>query len=257
MDLGGDPPPHLRGGVLGSSPLLADGTMWLEATKALGQCKCPACRWHHSHGPRSDALISDPPSALFSEAIIHTERESSSLSTCPIPCPGALSPHQCPQMLFNSTDRIPGPESRSQDASSWAQQGLKHGGERAKAGLKHLARHGWGRERCPTALALMATCWECPKAGNELLHMALRWHRCLAHCANACGFGRALDPAPAGHHRELHQHCCSCCWAGNVSGCPRAWAGVLPLLTPLLVTSTQELGNQRDCSVHISKGTEL
>lgn len=36
-----------------------------------------------------------------------------------------------------SRDRIPGPESKSQDVSSWAQQGLKHGGERAKAGLKH------------------------------------------------------------------------------------------------------------------------
>lgn len=76
MDLGGDPPPHLRGGVLGSSPLLADGTMWLEATKALGQCKCPACRWHHSDGLRSDALISDPLSALFSESLSIRRREA-------------------------------------------------------------------------------------------------------------------------------------------------------------------------------------
>lgn len=31
----------------------------------------------------------------------------------------------------------------------------------------------------------------------------------------------------------------------------------LSFLTPLLVTSTQEFGTQRDCSVHISKGMEL
>lgn len=78
----------------------------------------------------------------------------------------------------------------------------------------------------------MALCWECPKAGNELLHTAVRWHRRLTQCANTCGFGRALDPAPARHHRELHQHCCSCYWAGNVSGCPRVWAGVISLFSP-------------------------
>lgn len=97
----------------------------------------------------------------------------------------------------------------------------------------------------------------CPKAGNELLHMAVRWHRRLTERANACGFGRALDPAPARHHRELHQHWCSCYWAGNVSGCTRTRVGVLSYSSPHPWSQAHRNLVAWDCSVHISKGMEL